>query len=247
MSFRNGNRLYLWMRKLWPGWVIVFALLLSSCGSEQVGDPHNLAYSTDPDKLIIFADENTSPGGYAMGQECNHIPRLRIWGDGRTIYSDIRDGQRRVLVGQTSPEQIKAILQKLADLDYFANPPDDTFNGAGTGYRIGINLENGNHNSFWTDPNPNYQAVNESFDPSGLIEFSPQEGYLVIGPSLRKDLFLSPPVWPDTFGFRLSDPEASGRTVNGPALDFLWQAINNSLSHSPEFKMVTVFTQWLCL
>lgn len=206
--------------------MIMAAGLLAACGGRTQQTAESLAYSTDAAELVIFADENTTPGGYAIGQECNHIPRLRIWGDGRTIYADILEGRRRVLVGQTPPEKINAILQTLADMQYFTNPPDSTFSGAGTGYRIGIHLQDEDHDSFWSQPNEIYPALIGSFDPSGLTDFVPDEGYLVVGPRLRKEIFTDPVVWPDNFDFRLSDADASGRTVTGETLEFLWQAIN---------------------
>lgn len=205
--------------------LVILASLLAACGGKQQ-TAVSLAYSSEADELVIFADENTSPGGFAIGQECNHIPRLRIWGDGRTIYADIQEGHRRVLVGQTSPETISAILQKLTDLQYFTKPPESTFSGAGTGYRIGIHLQEGDHESFWSQPNEIYPALIDAFDPAALTDFVPEEGYLVVGPRLRKDIFTDPLAWPDNFGFRLSDADASGRTVSGETLEFLWQAIN---------------------
>lgn len=207
------------------GFVAVL-LLLAACRSSSRQEPVRITYPTDPDELIVFADENITPGGYSIGQECNHIPRLRIWGDGATVYSDIVDGRRRVLTGQTSPEQINAILQRLNALEYFTNPPDSTFTSSGMGYRLGIRLESGSHDSFWSQPNEIYPAVFETFDPAILSEFSPEEGYLVVGPRLRQDMFPNAPIWPDRFGFRLSDEDSSGRTLRGEPLDFLWQAIN---------------------
>ena len=223
---RNQNRRYLQPAVVWLVLGIAGSLLLAACGASQPAEV-SIDYSTEADELVIFADENTTPGGYSIGQECNHIPRLRIWGDGRTIYSDIENGRRRVLVGQTPPEMINAILEKLDDLEYFSNPPDSTFTSAGSGYRIGINLKRENHNSFWSQLNPIYTTVVESFDPSILTEFFPDEGYLVVGPRLRQDIFTNAVEWPADFGFQLSDEDASGRTLRAEPLEFLWQAINN--------------------
>jgi hypothetical protein len=214
------------MRKKWVAIFILWSIIVAACGG-QSQDASRLDFSSDAKTLVIYADEVTTPGGFIMGQECNHIPRLRIWGDGRTIYSEIKDGKRQVLVGQSTPEQITEIVQKLDSLQYFTNPPDSSMNGAGSGYRIGIKLKKGSHDSFWSEPNVIYQALVETYNPSGLADFQPAEGYLVVGPKLRKELFPSPPVWSADYGFHLADADASDRTVSGPTLDFLWQAINN--------------------
>ena len=67
----------------------------------------------------------------------------------------------------------------------------------------------------------------ETFNPESLREYQPTEGYLVVGPTLRKDMYLDPPVWPAEMSFRLTDADASDRAVSGPELSFLWQAVND--------------------
>ena len=215
------------LRRIVLGCVLALLVIgITACGGGARSEAEPLDYRADADELVIFADENTSPGGFMIGQECNHIPRLRIWGDGRTIFTEMVEGVRQVRVGQMPAETIDAILAKLDEMDYFENPPENTMNPNGTGYRLSVHLVSDSHESFWSELNNLYPAVFEPIDSTALSNFVPEKGYLVIGPRLKQDAFQDAPEWPAEFSKRLSDPATSGREVSGEELDFLWNAVN---------------------
>jgi hypothetical protein len=84
-------------------------------GAESEIEP---SWNTDPDALIILA---TFCCGYTTDLvPVNYIPDALVWGDGRIIWVQSGEGgERRVLEGYLTPDQMRALLQRVVDAGFF--------------------------------------------------------------------------------------------------------------------------------
>lgn len=185
-------------------------------------------YDDLPQAIFFYANIRTWPGG---GQPdvpfCNHVPELRIWGDGRVVKK-VWEGKTQVIwTGYISPDEMQEILAILNKHGFFGTPTGE-INPAGTGFDIIVNLQTGSFQSTWQPSNhpPVYQAIVSLITPK-LSRFTPQQATLFATPySGRFHLPDDVPQWPDDFGFHLIDVPEDGQLVRGEALEYLWQAVS---------------------
>ena len=182
------------------------------------------SYSRSPQDLVIAADENTAPGGPLPGQACNHIPNLRIWGDGRTVYTAYQPtGERTVYTGRLDPEQIADALELLKNRGFFEPVTPETPNPAGTFFELRVNLAPNQQDSTIRSDKTYFTELVNAFDLSQFTVFTPAQALLVTSGYRTRDLNLRE--WPGSFGFSLAEAD-QGKWIQGPALDFLWQFVN---------------------
>ena len=76
-------------------------------------------YDPSPSSILLETDDYYM----VIDQEaiCNRLPDIRMWGDGRVIYSHYTVQGREVLEGHLAPESIKALLRSLQDLGFTGN------------------------------------------------------------------------------------------------------------------------------
>ena len=64
----------------------------------------------------------------------NYVPHARVWGDGRIVWAEYNEtGQRRVLEGRLTPEQMRALMARIVQAGFLqwderyqpADPPTD--------------------------------------------------------------------------------------------------------------------------
>lgn len=152
---------------------------------------------------------------------------MRIWGDGRIVFSEINDRKREVLTGDISPDKMNSLLEMLDKLEFFNNPPPNSLNPAGTGYQIIVNLEKQKYQSFWSDETEIYNALINSIEQLHLDLYRPEEGLLVVGPYTTSTTTEGFPVWPVTADFSLADVAQEGKWISGNLLLYVWGIIND--------------------
>jgi hypothetical protein len=209
---------------LWGSIILIFAV-----GAIILLSRDRLAYRKDPDVVVIYASIKSWPGGYLPGQTCNQIPELRIWGDGRIVFSEMDGGVRRVFVGTLGQAAISTLLEMLDQMDFFNNPPPDSLNEAGTGYSLRVILRREETHSFWAVENDIFNTLLAAIEVENLELFVPAEGLLMVGPysGILRDAF---PQWPADFPFSLAEVGQEGRWVDGEVLSYAWDTIN----HQPD-------------
>lgn len=120
------------------------------------------------------------------------------------------------------------MLKVLDALGYFDNPPPNTMNEAGTGYRLDVNLALRKYSSFWSEKPQLYQQLIEAIDLDALESYQPEESLLVVwaydGITEGKTFA----EWPSKFSIPLAEVGKEGKWIRGEALAFAWEQINNS-------------------
>lgn len=217
------------MRRL----VVFFALCLflgwALAACRQGASGPKLEYQSDPTTLVIGTDSRTDPVGPMPGEMCNYIPDLRVWGDGRVVYSHFQDGTRVVQAGSLDAVQIRSLLQTLAEAGFFQKSISEN-NPAGTYFSLVVNLKSGRFSSTWSFPTDIYSALSDRVARMDIPDYTPDRALLISTPCSssycpRVDAL---PEWPDRFGFSLTDAEHGG-WISGEALSFVWQAVNTTL------------------
>jgi hypothetical protein len=200
-------------------------LIIAACSATPKKEP--LSYSYDAETLIIYGDHNSWPGGPVPGQECNRIPNFRIWGDGRIVYSDINNGNRIVYTGKISQEKLQNILEMLDERGFFFDSPPNSVNPAGTAYKLIVNLENKQYQSFWSDKTEIYSDLINAIKQENLEKYTPHQGLLIIGPYKGIPAIGSFQKWPEDFPFSLSEVGREGKWITDDIVLYVWEIINN--------------------
>ena len=207
--------------------------------SSQISPPSYPGTYDNASQIIFFyANTRTWPGG---GQPdvpfCNHVPELRIWGDGRVVRKVWEGTTQSIWAGYITPDEMQEILAILKRYGFFGTPTAEV-NPAGTGFDIIVNLQTGSFQSTW-QPHirpPVYQVVVDLVSPQ-LSEFIPEQArFFAVSYSGRFYLPDNVPQWPDDFDFRLVDVPEEGRLVQGEELEYLWRAIG-------QHPVLTVFQE----
>lgn len=77
-----------------------------------------LDWNPEPTQLILFA--TFCCGKVSRVTLMNYIPDAQLWGDGRIVWTEFADdGQRRVLEGRLTTEQIQALLEQMNNTGFF--------------------------------------------------------------------------------------------------------------------------------
>ncbi len=213
-------RVFLIAMCLFLGWA------LAACRHASPGP--KLEYQADPAVLVIGTDSLTIPVPLP-GEMCNYIPDLRVWGDGRVVYSHFQDGKRVVQAGSLDAAQIHSLLQTLAEAGFFRNNTPNQANPAGIYFSLVVNLKSGLYHYTWNFPPDIYSVLSSRVAGLDVPEYTPDRALLVSTPCSsaycpRVDAL---PEWPDRFGFLLADAEHGG-WISGDALSFVWQAVNTT-------------------
>jgi hypothetical protein len=186
----------------------------------------NYQFDTDPKSVIIQLDQKTWPLGDVPGQDCNYIPNLRIWGDGKVVYADFSGGNRRVLTGTISKDKIIEILKLLDKYGFFNSPQEEQSPSNITGYGILVNVNGHSFHSFSSEKNETYDTILSLIDVNSLIDFIPEKGFLVVGPYRGFSSIDTIPEWTSNISFSLSELVGTGRWINGSIAEYVWNTIN---------------------
>ncbi len=221
-------------------------VLLTACATL----PPTLQPSATSSPQAIQVRWDTSPTalvvryytGPAIGITYNpnyYIPEIQVWGDGRIIWVE-GHAPRRVLTGRLTTDQMKSLLQRIADAGFFGWA--DKYGIGGSTHAPGhlsVSLMSQSKEVVAYDPT----APRAYFELTGFLQggagatgsdFIPTRGYLTAQ--------CWPPVkgttpsaqWPDaTAGFTL-DQVGIGRYIEGETLSFAWQTVNQ-LPTSPVY------------
>jgi hypothetical protein len=187
-----------------------------------------LEYQADGSILIISADWVGSPGYPPPEFMCDHIPYLRVWGDGRVVTAQYSpDNMRLVKSGTLSPAQIQSLLQLIADGGFFRKMTPMT-NPGGLYFDIDVNLKAGGYHYKYSSQPALYTNVMRAIEAIPLEEFIPENALLVTGPGVRNSTSNNSE-WSTQYGYSLADAER-GYWVTGEALLYLWRAANDPVN-----------------
>ena len=195
-----------------------------------IDPPPHVQWDTGPNAIVIRLT-----GGLSIAGAYNsnyYIPDVQLWGDGRIIWVKTEGLARRVFEGKLTAEQMKSLLQRIVDAGFFEwQDYYDALGGNSITPRLllvnltGRSKEISEHGAA---PPAFYELQDFIKNGAGAVgrEFVPTRGYLTVSPfpgatTERK--------WPDAsiVGFTL-DRVGEGRYVEGEALAFAWQAVNQN-------------------
>ena len=165
---------------------------------------------------------------------CNHIPNLRIWGDGRTILADYdqQTGLRTVYTGYLDSTQIAAALELLKNRGFFLPVAPKPANPSGTFFTLRVMLSSDPQDFYTRSDKTTYKKLVSSFDLSQFTVFAPSEALLVTSQFVRDK---PDQEWPTRFGFSLTEAD-QGLWIQGEALDYLWQFVNEWSTYIPALR-----------
>jgi hypothetical protein len=217
-----------WNRKCSLMFCGIFVLLIGLVifSYLRANSPDLSSYSRSPNDLLIYIDENTTAGGPIIGEMCNHIPNLRIWGDGRLVYvqHDNQTGGRVVYTGYLDSDQVAAALDLLYNHGFFVPVKPEPANPSGTFFFVKVYLAAGQQNPTVRSERSFLSDLVNSFDLSQFTRFAPSEALLVTNIPFASSL-PSMNEWPARFGISLADAD-QGLWIQGEALETLWQFVN---------------------
>jgi hypothetical protein len=167
----------------------------------------------------------------------NAIADARLWGDGRIIWIELNDdtGQRRVLEGWLSPEQMQALFQRFDEAGFFGweERYDDRSVTDAADQCLAVELAGRSKKVCqYVSGAPAafqelYAYVASGAGASGR-DYVPTTGYLTAHP-LQLPADMDPPVdfeWPAAeLGLSL-DQAGAGVWVEGETLETSWQVVN---------------------
>jgi hypothetical protein len=195
----------------------------------------DVQWDTSPSvRIVRYYSPSTTAGLAGAYDRRYYVPEVQVWGDGRIIWVVQARESRRLLEGHLTPEQMKALLQLVVDAGFFGweeryyTPGGHSFPFMHLEVNlIGHSKEVAEHGGA---PDEFYEL--EGFLSSGAgaagREYVPTRGYLtatVLGPP--EQIGATPEAqWPETTaGFALNEV-GEGRYIEGEALAFAWQAVN---------------------
>ena len=192
------------------------------------------SWNTAPDALIVSA---TLCCGYVhkLVRE-NYIPDALIWGDGRIIWTQsTNSGERRVLEGYLTPDQMDALLQRVV-ADGFFDWQDKyvTYTRTDAAHKC-LSVQLGQRSKQVCEyiegaPQAFHDLYADIATGAGVAgaEYVPELGYLTAYP-LDFSNQPAPQVelkWPaDSAGFSLNEA-VHGVWVEGEVLELAWAALN---------------------
>lgn len=209
--------------------VVTACVLLSGCHPVP-----SLAYSHDPNVLVIEADSQTYPGAPPPTfARCNLIPPLRVWGDGRVVAVPDRPYPREVLTGRIGADEIDHLLGRVA-ADGFFTPDYPLQNPDETSWSLRLRLQAGDFHQTWFAPSQAFQDAVQAIPATELSVVVPQQGWLR---AVRVGTSSNSPndhtaAWPPRFGSVLRDAASKDQRIEGDALAFVWSVLNANV-YSP--------------
>ncbi|MDY7041160.1 MAG: hypothetical protein SVX38_09890 [Chloroflexota bacterium] len=213
--------------------MLLFAFI-TACTTATANTPVPTAtavqWDISPTALVIRS--YTGPAIGVTYDPNYYVPEAQVWGDGRIIWvEDAQAYPRRVLIGHLTTDQMESLLQRIADTGFF-----DWANGYGIGgsthqpWHLSVNVSGHTKEVIAYDdtaPDAYFELIDFLSHGAGATgsDFEPRRGYLTarcwpieeVTPSAQ---------WADaTAGFTL-DQVGDGRYIEGQALSFAWQTIN---------------------
>lgn len=194
----------------------------------------NLSWNPNPAEPILSA--TFCCGKVTRVVLFNYIPDARIWGDGHIIWTQLTDnGQRHVLKGQLTSEQMQTLLQRLSDTGFFSwqDRYADRSIADAAEQCLMVELETQSKKVceyVAGAPVVFHELYTYIAAGSGATgqDYTPTIGYLTAHP-LPLPANLTPPIdfkWPAaTLGLSL-DQAINGVWVEGKALETSWQMVN---------------------
>lgn len=217
----------------------------------------------DPAADALVVDYECGGGMVPANVYANAIPPLRIWGDGHMLWtgSDAAGG-RRVLTAQLSPDEMRGVLQHMADSGFFGfrdeYMPAEPVMDAG-GCSLSVQLTGASKrvsvNDFGEPPAAYVELANWLMQGAGAVgsDYVPERAYLTAF------LILDQPgqagaVWPaeGIDGVRLTQAQG-GLMVEGEAARAAWEIVNRDpntivesggASYLISVQVEDVTTQW---
>ena len=221
----------------------IFVWVGCTLNPSPTATPDPLAYSHDPETMVIYADVYFYPPS-ELFRDYDHkyreyISPLRIWGDGKTILISSHDKKREILTGIIEEEQLDEILSILKRAGVFE--PEDTEKTTpqvfhGSHYFLDTHLATTSYRVTWLSSSPFYDEIAQFLTPY-LTPYTPDHAQLfavestgmfggwendaLFGLVILKD-------WPKEFGISLADIPGDGIEITGSILNSLWEETNTS-------------------
>lgn len=188
--------------------------------------------------------------GGLMPQEAmdNDIPTYRLWGDGRALWVEEQsNGARRVLTATLSDDQIRAVLNEMAQRRFFTmadsyEPSSTVYDGVACVLRASLidTTKSVNALTGGTPPDDFWTLAGWLAQGAGItgVDYVPERGYLFATPVSATPT--SPThTWPaeGIGGVRLVDA-VGGIEVEGDALRAAWDIVNAGIYSAVESEGV---------
>lgn len=85
-----------------------------------------IEWETAGDQVVL--EYNCFGGLVPIGYNDNAIAPVRLWGDGRLVWLEYSGSGRRVLEARLTPDEMRALLTRVADAGFFGWPDEYTSN-----------------------------------------------------------------------------------------------------------------------
>lgn len=219
--------------RLYP---VIGALVLASlaCATLSPAPVPDLVWDPSADTEIVHY--NCGGGMEPANSYANSIAPMRIWGDGRALWTGSTDaGGRRLQTAQFTSDELKAVLQHIADVGFYGwqkvYAPAEPVMDAGS-CALTVSLTGSTRtvvvDDFGDPPAAYRDLVAWLVGGAGAagVDYVPEHGYLMA--SLLLD-YSGPAdaTWPaeGIDGVKLTDAK-NGLLVSGEALATAWSIVN---------------------
>jgi hypothetical protein len=195
----------------------------------------DVQWDTSPSARIVrYYSPSTTAGMAGAYDRRYYVPEVQVWGNGRIMWVVKERGSRRVLEGQLTTEQMKALLQRIVEAGFFGWEERYYVPGGHSFPFMYLEVNLTRHSKEVAEhggaPEAFYELVEllEGGAAAEGHEYVPTRGYLTatgLGPP--EQIGATPEAqWPETTaGFALNEV-GDGRYIEGEALAFAWQAVN---------------------
>ncbi|MDY7075890.1 MAG: hypothetical protein SXV54_03095 [Chloroflexota bacterium] len=192
-------------------------------------------WDPSPTALIVrYYSPHTNAGLAGAYDHRYYIPKVQVWGDGRIIWVQREGARRRVLEGHLTTDQMKALLQRILEAGFF-DWKDEYYTLGGNSYPpmhlsvslIGRSFANVEVSEHGGAPDAYYELVGFLTSGAGAAgdDYAPERGYLT---AAQEPTEADVPQWPDAAAGIALDQARDGRYVEGEALSFAWQMVNEN-------------------
>lgn len=216
----------------WKQIIVLFAAL----GSPAVCLWFLFFWSPQP-KWEVSANVRVLSIEWMADQDLNYIPSVQVWGNGQIQWVEKDEvGNRRVLRGQLTQVQLRAIIDRLIQAGWFQNVKRLTDKDYALDY-LTVHLEQVTR-SRYADPEDkaSFEVIQFLRKGAGAIgsEFTPECGSLVLIP-IEETSYAGKEVsyekWPlELYGLDIEsyrNLSTKEKVVTGPQLYFAWNIVNS--------------------
>lgn len=214
--------------------------------------PVDIRWDTRPEAKIVSV--SLCCGLAPPAVKDNYIPAAQIWGDGRMIWTQTEaNGQRRVLQGMLSQDQLAGLLKNAAGQGFFDwnelyNSPLSPSDLPTRCVQINLLGQSKKVCEYYKGaPQAFHDLYDQLAQGAGLTgqDYLPAKAYLsaypIKGPDLAADQ-QKVPVWDAKAAQVTLAQAATGVWIQGPALESAWKLVNAS-SLNPVFQENGAFYQ----